>query len=191
VNRSYVSGSAGTSACQRGIVSLPSSKSEIVLVGENRHFAEVFVEPDPGGKLDAGATIHGHVLPGCQRAVRYGNRTYRSSKERTGLQGCLTGPSPKDETVARYHEHGAAVGIVEPAQYRGNQRHPIALGATRQHAEVGLTLWVDLAAKIIERHQKRGREDICLMFDLAIIGIPAYDILIATANSLRICQSVQ
>ena len=46
-------------------------------------------------------------------------------------------------------------------------------------------------AKIVQRHEKIGGEDVRLMLDLPVFGIPPDDVLFAAAKAVRIGEAMQ
>jgi hypothetical protein len=61
----------------------------------------------------------------------------------------------------------------------------------RYHVEVNPSTRVDLAAKIVERHEKCGGELVRLVLDLPVSGIPPNDILRIATNTVWMCGPVQ
>src|SRR4051812_6634928 len=61
------------------------SDGEVILVSEDRHFADVLAQPDPSRKIDPSPAIDELVLSLSKRLGRYRNRSSRRAKERAGF----------------------------------------------------------------------------------------------------------
>src|SRR3546814_5253212 len=64
------------------------------------------------------------------------NRSGRRPEEGAGLQRWRARACPEDETVTGHDQYGPLLGVAEPAQDRGDQRHAVAIGAVRNHIEI-------------------------------------------------------
>ena len=61
----------------------------------------------------------------------------------------------------------------------------------RDHVQIdGRLPRIDLAAEIVERHEKPRSKNIRLMFNLAMLGIPPDHVLVAAFNSVWVCEAV-
>src|SRR3546814_572272 len=118
-------------------------------------------------------------------------RSGRRPEEGAGLQRWRARACPEDETVTGHDQYGPLLGVAEPAQDRGDQRHAVAIGAVRNHIEIDPHFGVDLPTKIVQGHQKISGEDIGLVLDLSVLGIPTHHVLLAAADTLGIGQAVQ
>ena len=59
------------------------------------------------------------------------------------------------------------------------------------HIQVDPRPGIDLPAKVVERHQQGCRENVSLMFDLAVLGIPANEVLLPASDAVGIIGSMQ
>ena len=61
----------------------------------------------------------------------------------------------------------------------------------RDHIDIDFCQRIDLPPIVIERHQQIGSEYVGLMLNLAVLGIPADNVLVAAADAIRIRSPVQ
>lgn len=70
--------------------------------------------------------------------------------------------------------------IFEPSQCRSDQGDAVAIGTSAENIQGRFAASLDLAARIIKRHEEPGDKDICLMLDFGIRAVPARHVLRAT-----------